>query len=139
MYNLIRSKHAGRDLDRVFEDFFRFPTIGAEVGVPRVNITESPEMIKMTFEVPGIDKKDIKVSINNDMLTVSGERNAEVHEENESVIRTEITGGSFSRSFTLPDTVDPDKIEADYHNGMLVIRMAKRENVKPRDIEIKVS
>jgi HSP20 family protein len=139
MYNLIRSNRVGRDLDRVFDDFFRFPAANTEFGAPRVNITESDDVIKMTFEVPGVDKEDIKVSVKNDMLTVSGERKAEVHDENESVVRTEITTGSFSRSFTLPDTVDPEKIEADYHNGMLVVKMTKREEVKPRDIEIKVS
>ncbi|MBD3332104.1 Hsp20 family protein [candidate division GN15 bacterium] len=139
MYNLIHSNRVGRDLDRVFDDFFRLPAASTEFGAPRVNITESDDVIKMTFEVPGVDKEDIKVSVKNDMLTVSGERKAEVHDENESVVRTEITTGSFNRSFTLPDTVDPEKIEADYHNGMLVVKMTKREEVKPRDIEIKVS
>lgn len=145
MYDLIRSNtvggsnRVGRDLERVFDDFFRLPLASTEMGAPRVNITESDDAIKMTFEVPGVDKEDIKLSVRNDMLTVSGERKSEVREENESAIRTEITTGSFSRSFTLPNTVDPEKIEADYHNGLLTVRMAKREEVKPRDIEIKVS
>lgn len=145
MYDLMhsnsvnRSNRVGRDLERVFDDFFRLPLANTEMGAPRVNITESDDSIKMTFEVPGVDKEDIKLSVRNDMLTVSGERKSEVREENESAIRTEITTGSFSRSFTLPNTVDPEKIEADYHNGLLTVRMAKREEVKPRDIEIKVS
>ena len=95
--------------------------------------------ISLRFEVPGIEKDDIKVVLDNRVLTVSGKRDARKEEEGAEYHLTEIRSGSFSRSFTLPETLDTGKISADYKNGMLTITLAKAEEKKPKVVEVKVS
>jgi HSP20 family protein len=86
-------------------------------------------------EVPGIDEKDVKVEVENNVLTVRGERKLEKHTKEENVRRKERHYGAFSRSFTLPTTVDPDKIEANYTHGVLTIDMPKRAEAKAKHIK----
>jgi HSP20 family protein len=105
---------------------------------PSVDIQESADDVSLTFELPGMDKKDIKVWIENNVLTVSGERKVRDEEKSDDYIRTEIRDGSFSRSFTLPKTVDVGNISADYENGLLTVKLAKVEEAKPKEIEVKV-
>ena len=93
----------------------------------------------MRFEVPGWDKSDLKINVKDKVLTVSGEQREESQEKNENYIRSEIRSGSFCRSFTLPNTVDADKIKADYKSGILELTLGKREEAKPKEIEVKVS
>jgi len=106
---------------------------------PRVDIKETENDISLRFEVPGIEKEDIKVVLDNRVLTVSGKREARKEEEGAEYHLTEIRSGSFSRSFTLPETLDTGKISADYKNGMLTITLAKAEEKKPKEVEVKVS
>ena len=105
---------------------------------PSVDIQESKDDVVLTFELPGMDKKDIKVWIEDHVLTVSGERKIRDEKKTDNYIRTEINEGSFSRSFTLPKTVDTGKITADYDNGLLMVKLVKAEEAKPKEIEIKV-
>ncbi len=131
-----------REVDRLFNDMFNFPTVRAESEadfMPRVNIRETKDDIRLTFELPGMDKKDIKVVVKDGTLTVSGERTMREEEKDENLIRTEIRSGKFSRTFTLPDTINAESIAADYKNGLLEVRLAKLEEVKPKEIEVKVS
>jgi HSP20 family protein len=93
----------------------------------------------LTFELPGMDKKDIKVQVKDSVLTVSGKRELKSETKEGNTVRSEIWSGSFSRSFTLPDSINPEKIAADYKNGLLEIRMDKLEEVKPKEIEVRVS
>jgi len=79
------------------------------------------------------------VTMHDGLLTVSGRREFKQESKDDSCVRREIHSGEFSRSFTLPDTVDADKIQADYRNGLLEIKLAKLEEVKPKEIEVKVS
>ena len=107
--------------------------------VPRVDVVENENNISLTFELPGMKKEDIKVTLNDDILTVSGERKFSSEEKDSRFVTREIRSGSFSRSFTLPDTVNHDGIKADYNDGLLEIKLAKLEEVKPKEIEVKVS
>jgi HSP20 family protein len=139
---MIRPNRFAREIDNLFTDFMRFPSYRSEDDCdfcPRVNIRETKDDIRLTFEVPGMDRKDIKVTVKDGILTVSGERKSVEQNENDRWVRNEIVTGSFSRSFTLPETVDPEKISADYKHGMLEVTLAKKEVVKPKEIEVSVS
>lgn len=130
------------DFDRMFEDMFRWPAARREVNsgfAPRVNIHESDDNLKLTFELPGMDKKDIKVTLVDGVLTVSGRREFSDKAEGDNYHRHEISQGEFSRSFTLPDTVNADKVSADYKSGLLEVKLAKLEEIKPKEIEVQVS
>lgn len=130
------------DLDNWFEDFLRWPARARQTAngfAPRVNIEETDDEVRLDFELPGMDKKDIKVTIHDGVLTVSGKRELKNEAKDEQCVRREIHSGEFSRSFTLPDTVNVDKINADYKNGILEVKLAKLEEVKPKEIEVKVS
>lgn len=105
---------------------------------PSVDIMESEDDVVLTFELPGMDKKDIKVWIEDHVLTVSGERKVRDEKKTDDYIRTEISEGSFSRSFTLPRTIDNGKISADYDNGLLTVKLVKAEEAKPKEIEVKI-
>ena len=92
----------------------------------------------LKLEVPGIDEKDIDVRIENNTLSVHGERKIEKEEKEENFRRVERRYGSFSRSFTLPNAVNTDDIHADYNNGVLNIRLAKRAEAKPKQIKVNI-
>jgi HSP20 family protein len=127
-----------RMVDRFFDDWFTTPSYDSSFS-PKVNIRETKDNVVLTFEVPGMKKDDIKVTVNNDVLTISGKRQFEHEEKDDVFVRREIAGGEFSRSFTLPDTVDGENIQADYKNGLLEVRLARREETKPKEIEVKIS
>ena len=107
--------------------------------MPRVNIRENDESVSLTFELPGVNQEDVKVTIENNVLTVAGERKFESSEENDGYVRNEISTGSFSRSFTLPRTVDTDSVTADYKNGLLTVAIARKEEAKPKQIEVAIN
>ena len=131
-----------RQIDRMLNDFFAAPTVWGERDsdfVPRVNITDSKDNVALTFELPGMKKEDIKVTVKDDVLNVSGKREFAGEEKEENFVRTEISTGSFCRSFTLPETVDSEKISADYKDGMLTVKLAKLEEVKPKEVDVEIS
>jgi HSP20 family protein len=105
---------------------------------PPVDIYEDEHNVTLKIEVPGIDEKDIDVRIENNTLTVHGERKFEKEEKEENFRRVERQYGSFTRSFTLPTTVDPDNVQADYEKGVLRIQLAKRAEAKPKQIKVNV-
>ncbi|RPI16849.1 MAG: Hsp20/alpha crystallin family protein [Ignavibacteriae bacterium] len=134
-------------LKKFFEDFdspfftdwgknFNFNT---NVFTPRVDVTEDNDNLYVHAEIPGVDKKDVKVSVVGDILTISGEKKSEQRDENKNYYRIERTGGSFSRSFTLPAEIQVDKISAESKDGVLVISLPKSEEAKvvEKQIEIK--
>src|ERR1700680_532295 len=106
---------------------------------PPVDIYEDEHSITLKLEVPGIDEKDIDVRIENNTLTVHGERKIEKEEKEENFRRVERQYGSFTRSFTLPTTVDPEKVSASYDKGILKISLAKKAEAKPKQIKVNVS
>src|SRR6266702_2500512 len=105
---------------------------------PPVDIYEDEHNITLKIEVPGIDEKDIDVRIENNTLTVHGERNFEKEEKEENYRRIERQYGSFTRSFTLPSTVDPNNVQANYEKGVLKIKLAKKAEAKPKQIKVNV-
>jgi HSP20 family protein len=105
---------------------------------PPVDVYEDEHKITLKIEVPGIDEKDIDVRIENNTLTVHGERKFEKEEKEENYRRVERQYGSFTRTFTLPSTVDPEKVEAHYDKGVLKVQLAKKAEAKPKQIKVNV-
>ena len=105
---------------------------------PPVDVYEDEHNITLKIEVPGIDEKDIDVTIDNNTLTVRGERRLEKEEKEENFQRVERQYGSFTRSFTLPNTVNPEQISAHYDKGVLKILLAKKAEAKPKQIKVNV-
>src|SRR5690606_17558986 len=106
---------------------------------PVVDITEDPKEYLIKAEIPGISKDQVKVSVQNDVLSISGERKYEKEEKDKKYHRIERAYGSFSRSFTIPEDADPEKVSADFQNGLLHVHLPKTERAKPKSIEVKVS
>src|SRR6266403_559530 len=105
---------------------------------PPVDIYEDEHTITLKLEVPGIDEKDIDVRIENNTLTVHGERKFEKEEKEENFRRVERQYGNFTRSFTLPSSVDAEKVSASYDKGVLKITLAKKAEAKPKQIKVNV-
>jgi len=105
---------------------------------PAVDIYEDEHNITLKIEVPGIHEKDIDVRIENNTLTVHGERKIEKEEKEENFRRVERQYGGFTRSFTLPSSVDPGQVTAHYDKGVLKINLAKKAEAKPKQIKVNV-
>jgi HSP20 family protein len=105
---------------------------------PPVDIYEDEHNIALKLEVPGIDEKDIDVRIEGNTLTVHGERKIEKEEKEENFRRIERQYGSFTRSFTLPSSVDPGQVSAHYDKGVLKLNLAKKAEAKPKQIKVTV-
>lgn len=132
-----------REMDRLWEDFFgagrrAFQPI-AEAWMPAIDVSESGDTVTIKAEVPGMEASDIEISMVGDILTIKGQKKAEKEEKGESFHLVERSYGSFTRSVRLPAPVDPDKIEANYKQGVLTIACPKKEEVKPKAIEIKTA
>ncbi|MFZ5805819.1 MAG: Hsp20/alpha crystallin family protein [Verrucomicrobiota bacterium] len=106
---------------------------------PAVDIVEDKKNYSITAELPDVPKENVKVAVENGVLTISGERKYEHEEKDEKVHRIERSYGSFTRSFAVPEDADATKIEAEYKNGLLKVRLPKSEQTKPKPIEIKVA
>jgi HSP20 family protein len=147
-----------REVDRLFEDFdrdfWRFPLRRsvfdiepfaerelAWVAAPAVDIAESEKAFEVTAELPGMDEKNIEVTVANGALTIKGEKKEEKEEKKKDYYLHERTFGSFERSFRVPEGVDPEKIEASFKKGVLTITLPKMpQAVKPeKKIEVKAA
>jgi HSP20 family protein len=106
--------------------------------VPAVDIYEDPKKVVLKLEVPGIEEKDLDVRVENNTLTVKGERKFEKEEKEENFHRIERRYGSFFRSFTLPTTVDSEHINASYTNGILKLELSKKPEAQPKQIKVNV-
>ena len=104
---------------------------------PSVDIFENKNEIVLEAELPGMNPEDVNISIENNVLTLHGERRFEKKDESDNFHRVERSYGSFTRSFTLPPTVSSENANAEFQNGVLRLTLAKREEAKPRRIEIK--
>lgn len=105
---------------------------------PRADVVQTDDGFDIEVELPGLKAKDVKVEISDNVLTISGEKTAEKRENTKGYSRNERTYGSFCRSFRLPATVDEKKISANFEDGVLTIALPKKEEVKPKLIEVKV-
>lgn len=127
---------------RLFEPFFRYPyfqeSLQSSAWNPPVDVVEESDRILVKVEVPGIDEKNLGVTFEDGMLTVTGERQFERKDER-NYHRIERAYGTFTRTFTLPRSVDPGRIVANYVNGVLEIEIPKREESKPKQIQINVN
>ena len=106
---------------------------------PSVDIFENQNEIVLEAELPGMKPEEVEISIENNVLTIHGERKFEKKDENDNFHRVERSYGSFTRSFTLPPTVRSENAQAEFENGVLRLTLAKREEAKPRRIEIKAT
>ena len=103
------------------------------------DVSEDQNSLRITMELPGVDPNDVRLSLENNILTIRGEKKQQAEENNERVHRFERTYGMFERTFALPNTVDPEKIEARYENGVLLVSIPKAERAKPREIRVNTS
>lgn len=127
-------------MNRLFEDVFTGQSEGKELAAsswaPAVDIFETENDLVMTAEVPGIDEKDIEIKIEDNTLILKGARKFEKETKEENYHRIERSYGSFYRAFTLPNSIDPERIQAEHENGVLKITMPKRTELKPRKVKI---
>ena len=129
-------------VNRLFENTFTHDRSGqADLATwaPSVDIYETENELVVKADLPGIQEKDIDVRVVNNTLTIRGDRKFEKVVNEDNYLRIERAYGSFTRSFTLPNTVNAEGIRADYHNGVLTVRMSKREESKPKQIKISVT
>ena len=127
-----------REMDRLWENFFGerpLPKIWEREWAPSLEMSETKDNFVVKAEVPGIDAKDIDISLTGDVLTIKGEKRQEKEEDYHLVERSY---GSFSRSVRLPAEVESDRIKASYKNGILNITLPKSEKVKAKEVKIKV-
>lgn len=136
-----------REMDRLFEDFFgrrAFPTrrrkeaIEERVWTPSVEVFDKKDKLVVRAELPGVEKKDVKVTVEGDVLTIKGERKAKEEVKDEDYYACEMCYGAFSRSIYLPVKVESTKIQANFKNGILEITLPKAKEAKPKEIEITV-
>jgi HSP20 family protein len=128
-------------LNRLFRDSYgegREETLTTSTFAPPVDVYEDEHSITLKIEVPGIDEKDIDVQIENNTLTVHGERKFEKEEKEENYRRVERQYGNFTRSFALPNTIDAEQVQAHYDKGILKIQLAKKAEAKPKQIKVNV-
>jgi HSP20 family protein len=132
-----------REIDRVFGRFFpsgddnnQESSSSQAVWAPRTDLVETEDGYRLHLDVPGLSKDDLKINYKDNQLTVSGERTSTRSSDDEEFVRVERSFGHFYRSFTLPQTVNPEAISATYENGVLTISVPKTDEVKPRQIEI---
>ena len=137
------------EMDRLFDRFWGEPLAGtagfpadrwqAFGWSPSLDVTEHDNEVAVRAEMPGVDPEDLDLSISGDVLTLSGEKKESSEERDGNFFRAERRFGSFRRSIQLPASVDPDKVEAEYENGVLTVRMEKAETAKPKRIPVKTT
>ena len=133
-----------RSMDRLFNEALRDwfgqwaspEEVGDQIWHPTVDIKETDEELTLMVDLPGLEKKDVQLSLENNVLTIKGERRFE-HEEKENFYRLERAYGVFSRTFTLPRNVKADAVDASFKNGVLTVSLPKVEEARPKQIEIK--
>jgi HSP20 family protein len=127
--------------NRIFNESVRNDSEPSAVTAwaPAVDIFETPNELVVKADLPNVNEKDIDVRVENNLLTIRGERKLEKSVSEENYLRVERTYGSFSRSFSLPNTVSPETIAAGYKNGVLTVTLPKREESKPRQVKVTVN
>jgi HSP20 family protein len=128
-------------MDRLFEDSFvrppRFAAAFADEGNLPIDMYQTNDSVVVRASVPGVKPEEVEVTITGDMLTIKGETRAEEEVKKDSFFRQEISYGAFSRSVVLPSSLQPDKAEATFENGVLTLTIPKAEATKPKQIKIK--
>ena len=130
-----------QEMNRLFSTFFDTPTAGngsaaSRRWIPAMDLVETEDHYVLTADLPGLSESDINLEFEGDVLTLSGERKAEKSERKEGFYRLERSTGTFSRSLTLPEGIDPEAVTATFDKGVLEVRIPKPEQPKPRKISI---
>jgi HSP20 family protein len=134
-----------RGFDRLFRDAFssvlpvREGELPTRAWAPAVDICENENNIVLKAELPGVDPKDVEVRVEDNTLYLKGERKFEKDTKEENYHRIERSYGSFARSFALPNSIDAEKVAAEYQDGLLTLTLPKREETKPKTIKINIS
>ena len=128
-------------VNKLFENSFHGQGENAAITswAPSVDIYETENELVLKADLPGVSEKEIDIRVENDMLTVRGERKFETEVKEDNYLRVERTYGSFSRSFALPNTVNTEAINAEYKNGVLTVQLPKRAESKPKQVKINVT
>jgi HSP20 family protein len=126
------------EMNRLFNAAFDTPpgNGGARRWTPAMDLVETDEHFVLRADLPGMTESDVNIELEDNILTISGERKAEREEKGEGFYRVERSFGSFSRALTLPKGIDPEGVKAEFHNGVLELRVPKPEQRKPRKITI---
>jgi HSP20 family protein len=133
------------EMNRLFNTFFDTPTTGnggngatLRRWIPPMDLVETDEHFVLKADLPGLDEGDVNIEVEDNVLTVSGERKAEHEDKREGYVRVERAYGSFRRSLTLPEGIDPEAVSASFEKGVLEVRIPKPEQRKPRKVAIQV-
>ncbi len=128
-----------KEVDRLFRDFLESPVRerGEVVYLPPLDIYEDNDKIVVEAEIPGLNKEDIKINVADNILTIKAEKKKEEKVKDKDVIYEEIAYGIYEREIELPQTVDTEKIDAVYEDGVLKVVLPKKEEVKPKEIKVK--
>jgi HSP20 family protein len=132
-----------QEMNRLFGTFFDSPTgAGNATGVgrwiPAMDLVEEGDHYVLRADLPGLREDEVNVELEDNVLTISGERKSEHEQRKQGLYRLERASGSFSRSLTLPEGIDPDSVQARFENGVLEVRVPKPEQRKPRRVAISV-
>jgi HSP20 family protein len=134
---------AQREMERLFNDFssrfFGEDDRSTRTWAPPVDIHETETALVLKADLPGIDPKDVEIRVENGTLYLKGERKFEKEVNEENYHRIERVYGTFARSFSLPSSIDADRVGAEYKDGQLILTMPKKEEAKPKTIKINVS
>jgi HSP20 family protein len=133
---LMRPEPFTQEFDRLFSSLFENSGRRVQRWVPPMDLVEADDHFVLKADLPGLAEDDVAIEVQDNVLTISGSREAEHERKEQGWYRLERSYGSFSRSLTLPDGVDPDKVEAKFDRGVLEVRIPKPEERKPRRIQI---
>jgi HSP20 family protein len=131
------------DMNRLFNTFFDTPTAANGGGtarrwIPPMDLVETDDHFVLKADLPGLTEEDVHIDVEDDVLTISGERTSEHEDKREGYVRVERSYGSFRRSLTLPEGVEPEAVSASFDRGVLEVRIPKPEQRKPRRVAIQV-
>lgn len=129
--------HFHRNMSDFFNDFFNSEEDYEARWAPKVDVVELKDQFEVSAELPGIDREKVKLELNENVLTISGEKSQENEGTDRNIHFKERSYGSFHRSFQIPAHIDANKIEAEFENGILKVKLPKSEESKPKMIDIK--
>jgi HSP20 family protein len=128
------------EMNRLFNTFFEAPPGNSGAAqrrwIPAMDLVETDDDLVLRADLPGLSEKDVNIEVEDNVLTISGERKAEHEERKEGYYRVERASGTFSRSLTLPEGIDPERVRANFDHGVLEVRIPKPEQRKPRKVTI---
>ena len=128
-----------RHMDHLMDSFFGMENIKKDLWAPNVDVTETEDEIVVRADIPGIEEKELSISLSGDNLIVKGERKEEKESKGKHFHRIERAYGSFQRTIPMPVAVDAEKIEAECNKGVLEVHLPKKEEAKAKEIPVKVS